>query len=79
MSDKKQDTKYISILKHVFNRLEQLEKTIEILKDILEIQIGIKVNGQKILIVSIVEIGEWFTIDISEEQYELLKEVLGND
>lgn len=58
---------------------DSLKQAIKILKDILGIQIGVRVDERKILIVSIVEVGEWFAIDISEEQYKLLKEVLDND
>ena len=75
----KENRKQLSTILDLDIENRTLKQAFEILKDILKIQIGVRVDERKILIVSIVEVGEWFAIDITKEQYELLKEVLDNE
>ena len=58
---------------------DKLKQALEILKDKFDIKISHTIEDIPIIIISLEETGEWYCIDISEEQYELLQEVLGND
>lgn len=58
---------------------DKLKKAIDILKDKFDIKISHTIEDIPIIIISLEETGEWYCIDISEEQYNLLKEVIEND
>lgn len=69
--------KDFNIIKQDLDRLEKLEKTIEILKDRFDITGVSKYKGNHIILCTLEYYDTYYFIN--KEQYELLKEVLNDD
>ena len=63
----------IETIKQDLDKLEKLEKVIEILKEYLMIKVSINIYGDYTL-----DACDYAIPHLDKEQYELLKEVLGN-
>lgn len=74
-----EDYMLIKTIDQDLDKLEKLEKTIEILKSILIVEGYIREDGSHRYYLCKRNVFPVYTITLTKDQYELLKEVLGND